>query len=100
MIKPSEFKISKSVESYDEKNAKNYQNYYVADKRSVLKLSKITIQIEDLNKDGVKFSSSYHIYFPRNKPSKNVTVGLGVVCLGWPGPSIQLSMIQLLLKWS
>ena len=37
-MKPSEFKISISVISYDEKSAKNDQNCYVAEKRLVLKL--------------------------------------------------------------
>ena len=31
-MKPSKFKKSLSVESYDEKTAKNYQNCYVAEK--------------------------------------------------------------------
>ena len=31
-MKPSEFKISISVQSYDEKTAENYRNYYVAQK--------------------------------------------------------------------
>ena len=38
------FKISLSVESYDEKSAKNGQNCYVAEKRIVSKLSKISIK--------------------------------------------------------
>ena len=33
-MEPSEFKISISVESYDEKTAENDQNCYVAEKRS------------------------------------------------------------------
>ena len=32
-MKPSEFKISISVKSYDEKPAENYRNCYVAEKR-------------------------------------------------------------------
>ena len=52
-MKPSEFKISKSIENY-KKIAENYQNYYSANKRSVFELSKITAQTEDLNKDCVK----------------------------------------------
>ena len=44
-MKPSEFKISISVESYDEKNAENYRNYYVAEKHIVSKLSEISILI-------------------------------------------------------
>ena len=42
-MEPSAFKISVSVESYDEKTAENYQNYYVAEKPIVFKLSKIPI---------------------------------------------------------
>ena len=43
-MKPSEFKIFISVESYNEKKyAKNYRNYYVVEKRIVSKLSKISI---------------------------------------------------------
>ena len=42
-MEPSEFKISISVESYDEKAAENYRNYYVAAKRILSKLSKILI---------------------------------------------------------
>ena len=42
-MKPSEFKISPSVENYDEKTAENYRNFYVAEKRINLKLSKISI---------------------------------------------------------
>ena len=38
-MKPSELKISISVESYDEKTAENYRNCYVAEKRIVYKLS-------------------------------------------------------------
>ena len=41
-MKPSEFKISISVESYDEKTAENCRNYYVAEKRIVFKPSKIS----------------------------------------------------------
>ena len=33
-IKPSEFKTSISVESYDEKTTENYQNCYVAENSS------------------------------------------------------------------
>ena len=42
-MKPSEFKISISIESYDEKTAGNYRNSYVAEKRIVSKLSEISI---------------------------------------------------------
>ena len=39
-MKPSEFKISVSVESYNEKPAENYQNCYVAEKCNSLKTIK------------------------------------------------------------
>ena len=39
-MKSSEFKISFSVKSYDEKTAENYRNLSVAEKRIVSKLSK------------------------------------------------------------
>ena len=37
----------------------------------------LTAQIKDLNKDCVKISLPYLSYFPRNKPSKSVTVESG-----------------------
>ena len=40
-MKPSEFEISVSVKSYDEKTTENYQNCYVAKKNP--QLSKISI---------------------------------------------------------
>ena len=50
-MKPSESKICISVESYDEKTAENYRNYYIAEKRIVSKLSKILIPyIDSTNK--------------------------------------------------
>ena len=42
-IKPSEFKTSISVESYNEKTTENYRNGYVVEKRIVSKLSEISI---------------------------------------------------------
>ena len=42
-MKPSEFKISISVKSYDEKTAEDYRNCYGAGKPIVSKLSKISI---------------------------------------------------------
>ena len=42
-MKPTEFKSSLSVESYNEKTAENYRNCYDAEKRIVFKLSKILI---------------------------------------------------------
>ena len=42
-MKQSEFKIDLVVESYDEKTAESYRKCYVAEKRIVSKLSKISI---------------------------------------------------------
>ena len=42
-MQPSEFEISLSVNSYEEKTAENYRNCFVAEKRMVSKLSKISI---------------------------------------------------------
>ena len=38
-MEPSEFKISISVKTYDEKTAENYRNCYVAEMHIVFKLS-------------------------------------------------------------
>ena len=86
-MKPSEFKISISVESYDEKTAENYRNCYVAEKHIAYKLSKISIPnlkrlIEDLTEDCVKIQLPYLLYFPSNKPSKSVTVVPGWIRTG------------------
>ena len=43
LLKPSEFKISISVESYDEKTTENDRYCYVAKKRIVFKLAKTSI---------------------------------------------------------
>ena len=43
-MEPSDFKISISVASYDEKTAENYRNCYVAEKRIVY------ISIKDINR--------------------------------------------------
>ena len=50
-MKPSEFKIFISVESYDEKTAENYRNCYFAEKHTVSKLSKLSISNFD-SRDG------------------------------------------------
>ena len=42
-MKPSEFKISISIESYDEKTAESDRNCYVAENGIFSKLSKISI---------------------------------------------------------
>ena len=59
------------------KTAENNQNLYVAVKRIFSKLSipNLIARIEDLNEDCVKISHPYLLYFPRNKPSKSVSVG-------------------------
>ena len=49
-MKPSEFKISISDETYDEKTAENDHNGYVVEKRIVSKLSSISIQYFDSTK--------------------------------------------------
>ena len=62
------------------KKHEKYRNCHVAKKRTASKLLKILIaqiaQAEDLNEDCVNISGHYHLYFPRNTPSKSVTVGL------------------------
>ena len=89
-MKLSELNIYISGQSYDEKTAKNYQNWYVAKKRIVSKTSNFFItEIEDLNEDFVKISLSYLIYFSRNKPSKSVTVGMGRAGTGQAGSSFK-----------
>ena len=49
-MKPSELKISISVESYDEKNAENWQNCYLAEIHIVSEDSKFYIQLEVMMK--------------------------------------------------
>ena len=51
-MEPSDFKVSVSVESYDEKTAENYQDCYNAEKPIISKLSMISISSFDRkNKD-------------------------------------------------
>ena len=45
-MKPSEFKISISVESYDENTAENDRNCYVVEKRIVPKLSMFQTRVK------------------------------------------------------
>ena len=114
-MKQSEFKFFIQVESYDEKTAENYRNCYVTEKRIVSKLSKISIQnCNNTNwrlerKLCHKIWRPYLLYFPRNKPSKNVMVWPGLVRQGMfivlnglasPKMSIQsyFNFIQCLLK--
>ena len=80
-MKPLNPKFSFNLKFIMKKTTKNYRNCYVAERRKVSKLSKISIkiliaQIVDLNKDYVKISRPYLLNFPRNNPSKSVTVGL------------------------
>ena len=42
-MKPTQFKISVSVETYDEKTVENYRNCYDAEKRIAYKLGKRSI---------------------------------------------------------
>ena len=42
-MKPTEFKILYSVESYDENTAENDRNFYVVESHIAYKLSKISI---------------------------------------------------------
>ena len=80
-MKPLEFKISISVENYNEKTAENYWNCYVTEKRIVPKLSKISIPnfnnilIEDLNEDCVKISPPYLLYFPKKNGPRALRFG-------------------------
>ena len=63
----------------------NYQRY-----RSQILIS----QIEDLNEDCFKTPCSYLLYFPRNKPYKNVIVGSGrfIVLHDSASPKIVIKM--------
>ena len=53
-MKPSEFKIFISLESYNEKTAENYRIDYVTEKRIVFKLSKLSIQNFDSTNLGLE----------------------------------------------
>ena len=104
-MKPSEFKISIRVGSYDTKIAENVGNCYDTEKHIVSKLSKLSIpNFNSTNgkfyKDCVKISRPYLLYFLRIKLSKSVKVELGwfIVLNGSAGPkmSIKLSLYFLL----
>ena len=75
-MKPSEFKICISIESYDGTTAEHYRNFYCR-----------KVQIEVFNEGCVKMSRLYLLYLSRNKLSKTVAVKLGRVGLGryWSG---------------
>ena len=81
-MKPSEFKISISVESYEEKTAENYQNCNVVEKLIVSQLFKTSIP----NFDSTHWSLEwilcqvlilYLFYFLRIKLSKTVKLRSG-----------------------
>ena len=75
-MKPSELKVSVSIDSYNEKTAKNYRNWNVDENRIVSKLSKLSfLKIEDFNTNCVIIACPYLSYFPRNQPSKSVKFG-------------------------
>ena len=58
-MKLSEFKISISVESRDEKTAENYRNAHSFPNYQRYRSETLKAQIEDLNEDCVKFSRPY-----------------------------------------
>ena len=69
-IKPLEFKISISAESYDKKSLKINEIATLPKMHSFEDRSQILIaQIEDLNEDCVKISRLYFLFFQRYKPS-------------------------------
>ena len=79
-MKPSELDILISVESYDEKTNGNYRDCYVVEKCIFSKLSKISIP--NFNSTNWRLELTwiwrlYLLYFPRNRPSKSVTIGQG-----------------------
>ena len=81
-MKPSELKISTSVESYDEKTAEKIEistlpknAYFPNNQRYLFKIMKA--QVEDLNEDFYEILRPHLLYFLRNKPSKSVTLGPG-----------------------
>ena len=74
-MKPSEFKISVSVKSYDEKILKVTENTRCRKEHSLHQI--LIAQIENLNEDCVNILCLYHLYFPINKPSMSVTDGPG-----------------------
>ena len=83
-MKPSEFEIFISVKSYDQKTAESYLNCYVAEKPIVFKPSKILIQnliaqIEDLNKDSVKFLRPYFYTFRETNGERALLSGRFIV---------------------
>ena len=71
-----------SVESYDEITAENYRNYYFAEKCTVSRLSKISIQKVNSTNWRLEWRlcqncKSLFLFFPRNKPSMSDTIGSG-----------------------
>ena len=88
-MKPSELKISLSVESYDEKPDENEQNCYVAEKRIVSKLSEkywsqMQIgQTKNFNEDCVKILVPMNFCLMNFLRKKYVTVGSDRVRYGY-----------------
>ena len=88
-MEPSNFKTSILVESYGEKNcwklpkllhcinAYNFKTIKDVYPEFWIEFWIPETWIEDLNKGCVQISRVYLWYFPRNKPSKSVTVGSG-----------------------
>ena len=73
LIKQSGFKVSISVESYDKNDWKLPKLLHM----ETHSFHTILAQIGVLSKDCIKISRPYLINFPKNKSSKNVTVGSG-----------------------
>ena len=79
MMKPSESKISISIEGYDENLLKIIEIAMLPKSKAhsfqtIKDIDFKSSQIEDLNKDCVKISRHYLLYLLINKPSKSVTV--------------------------
>ena len=82
-MKPSEFKIPISVESYYDKTAKNYQYGYVGEKRIISKLLKVSIpKFQQHNlKNSVKIVSNFQvpIFYTFGEISRQTALRLGRV---------------------
>ena len=74
-MKPSAFKVSILVESYDEITTLPKSTYFLNHQRYRFQI--LIAQIKDLNKDCVKILFPHLLCFPNNKPTKSVTIGLG-----------------------
>ena len=85
-MESSEFKISISVESYDEKTTENYRNCYVAEERIIFKLSKILIPNFSSTNGKLKSKlcqnfTSLFLKLSEKKTSNGVIDGLGLAGL-------------------